>query len=296
MIEKKILVTGSQGFIGSHLLKELINMNNKIIGINIKLDKKTKNYLPLKKDILKIRTNEIPYNLDGIVHLAAITDVEFCNKNPQKCFMINVIGTQNVLDIARKKNCKFVYVSTSHVYGKPMKLPIKENHPKNPTSIYSASKLAGEICCEAFAKSYGMDVSIVRLFSVYGSKSPPHLVTSRIISQLNHPSIKLGNIKPKRDFIFVSDACKGIVSVLKKTQAFNTYNIGSGHSHSIGELCRIIMQLSGKKLPVKSIKTRIRKNEIDEIVANISKIKNLGWKPTVGIKEGLTKTLSEYNK
>ena len=174
----RILVTGSQGFIGSHLLNNLVP-KNQVIGINTVSDKKKTNYTPIKKDITTLNSNEIPGNLSGVIHLAAITDIGYCNKNPRKCFVTNVLGTQNALEVARKKDCKFVYVSTSHVYGRPVKLPISEDHPRNPTSIYAASKLAGEVSCEGYSRTYGMDVSIVRLFSVYGPNSPPYLVTSR---------------------------------------------------------------------------------------------------------------------
>lgn len=291
--DKKILITGSQGFIGKHLLNELLP-KCKIIGINSIYDKKTKNYIPLKKNIVKLKASDVSSNLTGIVHLAAITDVNFCQQNPQKCFETNVLGTQKTLEVARKKDCKFVYVSTSHVYGKPEKLPLKEEHQKNPNSIYAASKLAGEICCEGYARSYGMDISIVRLFSVYGPNSPTHLVTSRIISQLDKPSIKLGNLRPKRDFIFVTDAIKAIATVLKKSQNFKVYNVGTGKSYSILDICNIIGNLSGEELRIKKVNSYVRKTEIDEIISDITKIKKLGWKPRIDIKQGLKITLEKF--
>lgn len=293
--DRKILVTGSQGFIGSHLLTELIT-KNKIIGVNVTLDKRIKNYIPLKKDIIKLTTGNVLGKLYGIVHLAAITDIDFCNKNPHKCFVTNVFGTQKVLEIARKKDCKLVYVSTSHVYGKPIKLPITEEHPKNPESIYAASKLAGEICCEGYANSYGLDISVVRLFSVYGPNSPSHLVTSRIFSQLNHKVIRLGNLHAKRDFIYVTDAVNGVKTVLEKSKRFNVYNIGMEKSYSILAVCNLIKKISAKTTPIQSVRSYLRKNGINEVRSSSSKIRKLGWKPKLDLKKGLELTLNWYLK
>jgi len=288
--DRKILITGSQGFIGSHLLTELVK-KNKIIGVNVTLDKRIKNYIPIKKDILKLTAGDTLGKLYGIVHLAAITDINFCNKNPHKCFVTNVLGTQKVLEIARKKDCKLVYVSTSHIYGKPIKLPITEGHPKNPESIYAASKLAGEICCEGYANTYGLDISVVRLFSVYGPNSPSYLVTSRIFSQINNRVIRLGNLHAKRDFIYVKDAVNGVKTVLEKSKRFNVYNIGMGKSYSILAVCNLIKKISAKTTHIQSVRSYLRKNDINEIRSNSSKIRKIGWKPKFDLKKGLELTL-----
>jgi len=292
---KKILITGSQGFIGSHLVSEL-STKNRIIGLNSVIDQRKKNYTPIKKDIVKLTPNEISGNLDGIIHLAAITDVDYCNKNPQKCFKTNILGTQNALDVARKKDCKFVFLSTSHVYGNPIKIPIKEDNPTNPTSIYSASKLAGEACCKGYAESYGMDISIIRLFSVYGPRSPPHLVTSRIISQLGEKSINLGNLNTKRDFIYISDVIRAIKIIFKKSNKLNVYNVGFGRTHSILDVCKILERIVGRNLQIKSIKPVQRKNDVIEMKSDITEIKKIGWIPTVNLKEGLRRYYNWYLK
>lgn len=288
MIDKKILITGSQGFIGSHLLKVLLPQN-KVIGINKTRDLKKRNYKPIIKDILKL--NDVKESFRAIIHLAAITDVEFCNKNTQKCIQTNVLGTLKMLELARKKDCKFVFISTSHVYGKPKVIPIKENHSRNPSSIYAISKFLGENCCEIFAKTYSLDLTILRLFSVYGKNSPPYLVTSRIISQLNKKSIQLGNLKSKRDFVYIDDVVRAIKLILEKSKGFSTYNVGTGKSYSILELCNIIKKLTGKNFSVKSSKSYQRKMDIQEMVANISKIKKMGWKPKTSLEKGLKITL-----
>ena len=121
--------------------------------------------------------------------MAAITDVLWCQNNPVKCFDSNVGITQKLLEVARIKDCKFVYLSTSHVYGHPIHNPIRESDPVHPESIYAASKFAGEILCESYAKSYGLNISVARLFSVYGPYSSPHLVTSRKNDMQNRKNV-----------------------------------------------------------------------------------------------------------
>jgi len=285
----KILITGSQGFIGSHLLDNLLKSKN-VLGVNKILDKKKDGYRPLKKDVTKLSSNEIKDKFETIIHLAAITDVRYCEENPNECCFTNIIGTQKILDIARKNDCKFIYISTGHVYGKPRKLPIKEEEPKNPRSIYAASKLAGEICCEGYARNYGMDIAIARIFSVYGPRSPPYLVTSRILSQLSKKSINLGNLHPKRDFIYISDTVKAIETIMNKSKGLKVYNIGSGQSNSILDICKILKKISNKKIPVQSTIKYSRKEEINEIRSDNTKIKKLGWKPKIDLIHGLKLT------
>jgi len=292
MIRKKfetILITGSQGFLGSHILERLLLKKN-VIGVNKILDKKRIGYKQIRNNIEKISSDQIKVNFDGVIHLAAITDVKYCEENPNVCFMTNIIGTQKVLELARKKDCKFIYMSTSHVYGKPDKLPISENDPKNPESIYAASKLAGEICCESYSKTYGMDVSILRVFSVYGPRSPTHLVTSRILSQLSEKSLSLGNTHTKRDFVFIDDVIDAVEIISRKSRGLQIFNVGTGQSYSILKICEILQKLAQRKIPIKSQSKYSRKNDINEIVSDSSKLKKLGWKPKIDIQKGLKLT------
>jgi len=285
----QIVVTGYNGFIGTNLVPEL-QKKYKVFGISNSFGKNIK-IKRLKKDIKKIKITDIPKNTSHIIHLAAQTDVTFCEQNPQNCFEVNIGGTQNMLEIARKINIKFIFLSTSHVFGITKKLAIDENHLRTPTSIYSASKIAGEILCESYAKSYGMDISIIRLFSVYGPHSPPHLVSNKIINKIkSNKKIDLGNLFPKRDFIFVDDAIRAILLITKKTHGFETYNVGTGKATSISQLCSIIEKISHSKLKINVKKSLKRKNEIKKIVANTKKINRLGWTPQNSLNDGLKKT------
>ena len=294
---KKLLVTGHTGFIGKNLVKSL---SEKYELFGVSLNKSTQKINQIKKNINKLKIEDLPKNISSIIHLAALTDVDFCQKNPVKCFQSNVYGTQNMLEIARKINANFIYLSTNHVYGPPKKLPIREDHPKNPTSIYATSKLLSEIICQTYSQNYGINVSIIRLFSVYGQNSAKHLVTTKIISQiLNNSSIKLGNLFPKRDFIYIDDVISAIELILTKTVSYNEFNVGTGKSHSILELCKILKKISGSKIPIMSIKSKSRAEEIKNIYANSNKLKKLGWTPHYKIEEGLKTTfewaLSNHN-
>ena len=289
---KNIIVTGHDGFLGSHLVPELQKKFN-VIGVS-----KTgysQKITQLKKDICKISYLDFPEKINYIIHLAAITDPIYCQKNPKECFNVNVNGTQNILELARRKDSKIIFFSTSHVYGIPKKLPVKEGDPKHPNSIYSDSKLDAEIICESYSRTYGLDVSIVRLFSVYGPNSSSHLVVNSIINQLlKNKVIQLGNVNSRRDFIYVTDVIQAIKIILKTIHGFNDYNVGTGKSYSILEICEILKKISKKNIPVKSIKSKIRKNDLSKIVCDPTKIQNLGWKSKIEISVGLQKMLEWY--
>jgi len=288
-----IVITGHNGFLGSNLLSKLILKKSKILGIS-KTIKKNDSIKQIKRNILDIKDSDIPKN-SCIIHLAAITDVVYCEKYPKKCHDVNVIGTQKILEIARKKNCSMIYPSTSHVYGIPKKLPIKETHPTNATSVYSESKIKAEQLCKKFSKSYDLDISILRLFSTYGPKNSEYKVESIIIKQLITKNlIKIGNLSPKRDFIYIDDVINAFQIVSENLKGFNIYNVGSEKSYSIQEICNILKKLNGKKIRIITDKTKLRKNDVKNIVSNCSKIKKLGWKSNVSINEGLELTLNWY--
>ncbi len=290
---KKILVTGYDGFLGSHLTKKL-SKRFEIIGLSKNKAKNSK-IKQINKDVRKIKTSDIPKDISHIIHLAALTDVKFCEQFPTQCFEVNVMGTQNLLEIARNLNSKFTFLSTSHVYGVPETLPITQKHPLHPTSNYAASKLAAEIICESYSKSYDLDCSILRIFSVYGPKSPEHLVTSRIISQfLTKNILELGNTNSKRDFIYVDDVINAIEFVIKKSKGFKIYNVGNGKSYSILELCTMLENITGKKITINPVKSLLRKTDADDVFSDNSQLRQLGWKSKTSMKEGLNVTFDWF--
>ena len=288
---RQITITGHNGFLGSNLLLKLISEKYDITGIS-KTIKKNNSIKQIKRNILNIKDSDIVEN-SCIIHLAAITDVAYCEKHPEECYSVNVMATQKILEIARKKNCSLIYPSTSHVYAIPRKLPIKETHPTNAASVYSASKILGEKLCETYSKSYGLNISVLRLFSTYGPKNSEYKVESRIITQLlSNRSIKIGNLSPKRDFIYIDDVIRAFQIVIKNLKGFNIYNVGLERSYSIQEICNILKKLAGKKISVVTDKTKLRKNDIKNVVSDCSKIKKLGWKPRISINNVLELTLN----
>jgi nucleoside-diphosphate-sugar epimerase len=286
---KKILITGSSGFIGKNLVDNLLS-EYEIVGLSKKGEKSKINRIT--KDINEITSKDFK-NIFCVIHLAAITDPKICEDFPEKCITTNVLGTQKILEASRKNNCKVVYASTSHVYGIPKKIPISETASTSPTSIYAGSKLAGEILCESYHRQFNMDISIVRIFSVYGPKSNNHCVLPSIVKQMKNSNvIKLGNINSKRDFIFISDIIDAFKIILKNTNGFNVYNVGAEKSYSIKEICKKFEKLYGKKIIIKNNLEQNRKIDAKNIICNSTKLKKLGWKSKITLDEGLKKMIN----
>ena len=290
---EKILITGSTGFIGTNLIKKL-KINFKIIGISNK-NKMKNNHI--KKDITKLSTKDIPRDISAIIHLAAITDVNYCDLHPEKCFKTNVVGTEKILRVARDIGAKVIFISTSHVYGKPQSNPVKEEHATKPNSMYSVSKIMGEELCKKYSELFNMDISIVRIFSAYGPNSPMHLVINKIIKKsTKSEKVELGNTFPRRDFIYIDDVVNAIENTLFVTKGFKIFNIGTGKSYSISNVCKIIEKHIGKKIIIEKNNELVRNNEISNIVANIDKLKQTGWRQENSMEEGILKTITWVNK
>ena len=279
---KKILITGSSGLIGKNLVENLLAEYN-ITGLSKQQKSSKSNHII--KDISKITSKDFK-NIFCIIHLAAITDLKVCKDYPDQCIATNVLGTQKILESARKNNCKVIYASTSHVYGIPKKLPINETTSTSPTSMYAGSKLAGEILCESYHNQFDMDISIARIFSVYGPKSGKQYVLSNILSQLKKSNIiKLGNINSRRDFIFISDVINAFKIILNNINGFNIYNVGAEKSYSIKEICKKFEKLHGKKIIIKSTVKQNSKFDAKNIVCDATKLKKLGWKLNTSLDE-----------
>lgn len=290
---KRILVTGSDGFLGSNLVKYLGDKNYNLIGLS---KKRSNSQIPkLFGDIVTISNVK---NISTIVHLAAMTDIDYCQKHPTECFQTNVMGLQNMLEIARKNDSKFIFVSSSQIYGNPSTLPVNENMDFNPLSIYATSKICGEYICESYSKTYGLDVIIVRAFSVYGPGSPTYSAVAKIITQIiKNKAIKLGNLKPRRDFLYVSDMVSALELLMKSNlRGFSKFNIGSGTSISIYNLCKKLIKISDTKTKIESNRNLFRKGEIQNLVCDSSKIRKLGWKPQISLDVGLTQTFTWFKE
>jgi nucleoside-diphosphate-sugar epimerase len=295
---KEILVTGSSGFIGNYLVPQFLNQNYKVFGISKRKQKSFKNFISSSIDISKISNSKLQNNFSKIIHMAALSDVDYCNFNPSKCYEINVNGTQRMLETARKNDAEFIFLSSSHVYGNSKNLPLSETESNPPLSHYASSKRMSEILCETYALTYGLNIRVARIFSVYGPNSSKSNLVFNIINQVIHDSqITLGNITPKRDFIFIDDVIIGLLDVINsKKKGYDIYNLGTGKSTSIVDLINLVLNFSNKKMRIISKKDKIRKNDVLDVCADISKMNShFNWKPQVSLKKGLEITCKYYS-
>ena len=291
-------MTGSSGFIGNYLVPQFLNQNYKVFGISKRKQKSFKNFISSSIDISKISNSKLQNNFSKIIHMAALSDVDYCNFNPSKCYEINVNGTQRMLETARKNDAEFIFLSSSHVYGNSKNLPLSETESNPPLSHYASSKRMSEILCETYALTYGLNIRVARIFSVYGPNSSKSNLVFNIINQVIHDSqITLGNITPKRDFIFIDDVIIGLLDVINsKKKGYDIYNLGTGKSTSIVDLINLVLNFSNKKMRIISKKDKIRKNDVLDVCANISKMNShFNWKPQVSLKKGLEITCKYYS-
>lgn len=291
-------MTGSSGFIGNYLVPQFLNQNYKVFGISKRKQKSFKNFISSSIDISKISNSKLQNNFSKIIHMAALSDVDYCNFNPSKCYEINVNGTQRMLETARKNDAEFIFLSSSHVYGNSKNLPLSETESNPPLSHYASSKRMSEILCETYALTYGLNIRVARIFSVYGPNSSKSNLVFNIINQVIHDSqITLGNITPKRDFIFIDDVIIGLLDVINsKKKGYDIYNLGTGKSTSIVDLINLVLNFSNKKMRIISKKDKIRKNDVLDVCADISKMNShFNWKPQVSLKKGLEITCKYYS-
>ncbi|HSA72519.1 MAG TPA: NAD-dependent epimerase/dehydratase family protein [Nitrososphaeraceae archaeon] len=279
MTIKKVLVTGSKGFVGRHLSARL-----KEVGLQVVTTDKNRKHIDVT-NVDQIPTIE---NVNAIVHLAAKTSVLDSFKEPHKIFFTNVMGTLNVLEFARIRNIKkLIYVST-YVYGEPRYLPIDEKHVVNPHSPYNTSKLIAEKICQNYSQHFNMNIVTLRPFYVYGPDSRYRSLIPSMISQIKKDGkVKLSGKKIKRDFLFVSDFVDLIEKILQDfPKGYNFYNVGYGRSYSLNQVSDSLARLLGKKIKIQISKSTIP--EISDMRADITKVsKAFNWTPTIDMRKGL---------
>ncbi len=308
---KKVLVTGAGGFIGSHLMERLFELGAKIRAfvrytsradegfIKYFSDDLRKNMDIIYGDIRELET--VAKAMDGvdiIFNLAALVGIPYSYIHPQEVIEANTIGTLNVLMAARDVGIeKLVQTSTSEVYGTARYVPINEDHPKQPQSPYSASKIAADAIALSFYHSFDLPVAVIRPFNTYGPRQSDRAVIPSIISQaLTKDRLTLGNTTPTRDFTFVTDTAEGFIKVAKSEKSVGMeINIGSGQEISIEDLIRKIISLVGRDIVVEHDKERVRPahSEVERLCADNTRARNvLGWLPKVSLTRGLEETIS----
>ena len=315
LTNKKILVTGADGFIGSHLVEALLNE-----GCNIKAFVFYNSFnswgwldtLPKEKlNSIEIIAGDIRdpngvrtalKDIDIVFHLAALIAIPFSYHSPDSYVDTNVKGTLNVLQACRDYDVERVIVtSTSEVYGTAQYVPINETHPLQAQSPYSASKIGADKIAESFFRSFEMPVVIARPFNAYGPRQSARAIIPIIITQLlsGNEDIRLGSLHPTRDFNYVRDICNGLILLSKFDEAIGKeVNIGSNTEISIGTLADMLIKLLNAKVKIvtEDLRKRPDKSEVERLVCDNSLIKEItSWEPETLLKDGLLETIEWFN-
>jgi len=309
---KKVLVTGAEGFIGSHLTERLVELGADVTALALynsfnnwgwidTFDKKT-------RDSIKVVTGDIR-EYDGmkriikgqevVLHLAALIAIPYSYLSPMAYVRTNIEGTTNVLEACREYEVeKIVHTSTSETYGSALYVPIDEKHPMQGQSPYSASKIGADKMAESYYKSFNMPIATLRPFNTYGPRQSARAVIPTIISQIlaGKTEIKLGSLTPTRDFNFVKDTAEAFIKVAESEKTIGeVINAGSNYEITIGDTVKKIIRIIGKDVKILCDDERLRpeNSEVNRLWADNTKIKELtGWKPNYNIDAGLEETVA----
>ncbi len=307
---RRVLVTGADGFIGSHLTERLVEEGADVRAICVYnsmgsygwLDEATEDV----RSSVEVRLGDIrdpefvadsASGREVLFHLAAIVSIPFSYQSPRTVVDTNVGGTLNVLEAARRHGVdRMVHTSTSEVYGTPDRVPITEDHRLKGQSPYSASKIAADHLCDAYHRAFDVPVVVLRPFNTYGPRQSMRAVLPTILTQLmaGGDTIRLGSLKPRRDMTFVSDTVDGFLRAgVAQNVEGEVIQLGTGVSVSIGELFELACRVTGSDAKVEADPERVRpeKSEVMELLSNPSRARErLGWTPQVELEDGLRQT------
>jgi NAD dependent epimerase/dehydratase len=308
---KRVLVTGAGGFIGSHLVERLLELGAEVhafVRYNSRNDVGLLKLLPSEMQRkMKVTSGDLrdaqaleqaTRGIEVLFHLGALIAIPYSYLHPLEVIETNVLGTFNVLSAARKNGVsKFVHTSTSEVYGTARYVPISEAHPLQGQSPYSASKIGADKIAESFYRSFDLPVATIRPFNTYGPRQSARAVIPTIITQtLTGDEIRLGSLRPTRDFTFVKDTVEGFLRVAESTRTVGEeMNIGSDHEISIGALAQKIIEIVGRSVRVVEESQRLRpeKSEVQRLWADTQKARELlGWSPQTSLDDGLRQTVA----
>ena len=307
------LVTGADGFIGSHLTEELVRQGHTVRAFVLYNSFNSWGWLDQcaqdVKDKIEVFSGDIrdPHGVkaamtdcDVVLHLAALIAIPYSYHSPDTYVDTNIKGTLNVLQAARELGVKrVVHTSTSEVYGTARFVPITEEHPLQGQSPYSATKIAADQLVYSFYASFGLPVVIARPFNTYGPRQSARAVIPTIITQIakGQRQIKLGAVSPTRDFNFVQDTVAGFIAILNSDQGLGeVVNLGSNFEISIGETARLIAEVMNAEIEILTDEVRLRpeNSEVERLWAGNAKAKELfGWQPEYGGREGFKRGLAE---
>lgn len=281
----KVAITGSNGYIGSHLVAALRSLDIDVLEIS-------------RVSGIDICNWEVLNSLetcDVIVHLAARTFVPDSFADPRSFYSFNYVATLHALELARKWNASFINLS-SYVYGPPQYIPVNELHQLVPHNPYAQSKLLSEMLCEGYNRDFNVPVVSLRLFNLYGPNQSGSLLIPDILSKLKERSVVLKDPRPRRDYVFISDVVDAIVkSIYKENKKFIAINIGSGISYSVEEIVQLVLDNVSFPADVK-FTNEFRTNEVLDSVADITVAKSyLDWQPKVTMFNGLKTIIQSLN-
>lgn len=249
----------------------------------------------------KLMKNISSLKPDMLFHLAADPYIPLSYDYPERFMRTNFQGALNVLMTSKTLDVKrIIHYSTSEVYGSAQTVPMNEQHPTLPQSVYAVSKLAGDQLCRVLAKEQGVPVAIVRPFNCYGPRETHPYVIPEIISQLaRSDEVVLGNLEARRDFTYVDDTARAVCLLAEKEGIEGeVFNVGSGEDHSVREIAEMAtLIMKGGKAKIRVDTSRLRPYDVSRLICDSSKIRNLtGWKPETAFEEGLRKTVEWYNE
>jgi len=295
----KILVTGGNGFIGSHLCELLSTMGYDVTALDEKFDSNTKN-LSFEKIVADITDFgslvEKIKNYDIIIHLAAISRVEPCQEDPVKCYQVNIMAVLKIIQAMKNSNSKLIFGSSREVYGEPESIPVKETHKKNPLTVYGSSKLAAEQLLKTYGRLYGLNYVVLRFANVYGSpRDIPQRVIPRFIELAKKGlplTINGGN--QVVDFTFIDDVVNGIQKVVKMISSDGSsligeeYNFSSGVGISIKDLAKKIKKIFSSNSELSFSKER--SFDVQNFIGDYNKAKSaFSFEPKHSLNDGLEK-------
>lgn len=313
MKDKKVLITGAGGFIGSHLTERLVKDASSVrafVHYNSRNDHGLLELInPELKKSLEIVSSDITdpvsiYNamkdIDIVFNLAALIGIPYSYYSPNSYVETNIKGTLNVLNAAKELETeKIIITSTSEVYGTALYTPIDERHPLQAQSPYSATKIAADKLTESYHLSFNMPVTIIRPFNTFGPRQSLRAIIPTIITQaIKGEAISLGNTNTVRDFVYVKDTVNGFIKVATcNANNGRVINIGTGKSVTINELVEIISNILNKNLTILEESQRVRphKSEVLKLICDASNAKDiLKWEPEYTLKEGLDETIKWF--
>lgn len=310
--QQRILITGADGFIGSHLAEMLVTQGADVTALVQYNSFNSWGWLNMSPCARQLRIesgdirdphfcNALVRDVDVIFHLAALIPIPYSYRAPESFVETNAKGTLHLCQAARAGGVKrFVHISTSEVYGTAQYVPIDEKHPLTPQSPYSASKIAADSIALSFYYSFQLPVVIARPFNTYGPRQSARAVIPTIVSQLGagRSEIRLGDLTTTRDFTFVEDTCRGLLAVASLDQGLGeVFHIGSNEEISIENLFFTIQEIMGTKAKIVQEAQRLRpgKSEVRRLRCDNSKLRQAcGFEPAISLKDGLTRTVEWF--